>query len=125
MLELKPCVNMKMITKACKKCGKLPDASFYLYLATDKEEELASCLFEVSGDSVTALLYECLDDADYWLFDGLLRSGFNYAFEQGITTGRIPETFRVQNHRLFSKLNYPITPAFDITNFFSKYKNCK
>ena len=124
MLEIKPCTEKKKIAETCKKCGKIPDESFYLYLAVNKDEQLAACLFEVSGDSVSALFYECADECDYWLFDGLLRAGFNYAFEQGLTTGRIPEPFRIARQRLFSKLNYPATTEFDITNFFKKYKNC-
>jgi len=125
MLELKPCIEKKRIAEYCKKCGKLPDDSFYLYLAADKEQQLAACLFEVSGNGVSVLFYDCADESDYWLFDGMLRSGFNYAFEQGIATGRIPEPFRIQFKHLFSKLNYPVTTEFDITNFFQKYKNCK
>lgn len=124
MLEIKPCTDKKKLLKYCKECGKIPDESFYLYIATNKEQHLAACLFEVSGDSVRVLLYHCEDETDYWMFDGMLRSGFNYASEQGITTGCIPESFRIKYHWFFSKLNYPITAEFDITNFFQKYKNC-
>lgn len=125
MLEIKPCTERKKIAEYCKKCGELPDEAFYLYLAVSREEQLAACLFKVSGDCVTARFYECADEGDYWLFDGMLRAGFHYAYEQGIPTGCIPESFRAERQRLFSKLNYPITPEFDITNFFKKYKNCK
>lgn len=125
MLEIKSCTEPKPIAEFCKKCGKIPDKSFYLYLATNSDKQLGACLFEVSGEAVTPLYYECEDETDYWLFDGLLRAGFNYAFEQGIATGSIPEAFRIKHQRFFSKLNYPITSEFDITNFFKKYKNCK
>lgn len=124
MLEIKPCTDLKPIAEYCKLCGKIPDDSFYLYLAENNGKRLGSCLFEVSGEAVTVLYYDCADETDYWLFDGMLRAGFNYAFEQGLETGRIPEPFRIKFQRFFAKLNYPIAPEFDITNFFKKYKNC-
>lgn len=125
MLEITPCTKTKRLAEYCKKCGKLPDESFYLYLATNADKQIAACLFEVDSEAVRVLLYECEDDADYWLFDGMLRAGFNYAYEQGLAKGCIPEAFRIEYQRFFGKLNYPATPEFDITNFFSKYKNCK
>jgi hypothetical protein len=103
----------------------LPGEAFYLYIAENSGKTIASCLFEVGGDSVAFLLYECEDKDDYWLFDGMLRAGFNYAFEHGISTGCIPEEQRMRYAGLFARLNYPAAPEFDITNFFKKYKNCK
>lgn len=125
MLEIKPCTHTKELAEYCRKCGKIPDEAFYLYVAEDKGKRLAACLFEVESGGVRVLLYECEDESDYWLFDGMLRAGFNYAWEQGITAGFIPERFRIKHQRFFAKLNYPAQPEFDITNFFQKYKNCK
>lgn len=125
MLEIKPSTELKQVAEYCKKCGKAPGEEFYLYIAVNADKQLAACLFEVGGEAVTVLYYDCGDENDYWLFDGMLRSGFNYAFEQGINSGRIPEPFRIKFQRFFSKLNYPISTDFDITNFFNKYKNCR
>lgn len=124
MLEIKPCTAKKKIAEYCRKCGKLPDESFYLYLALNRDELLAAALFEVGGESVKVLLYEAADEADHWLFDGMLRAGFNYAYDHGLATGCVPEAFRLSHRNLFAKLNYPVTAEFDITNFFRKYKNC-
>lgn len=125
MLEIKPCTDLKPIAEYCKKCGKIPSDEFYLYLAVNSDKQLGACLFEVGGEAVTVIYYDCADENDYWLFDGMLRAGFNYAFEQGLKTGCIPEPFRMRFQRFFAKLNYPITTEFDITNFFKKYKNCR
>lgn len=124
MLEIKLCTDKKTVAGYCGKCGKVPDEAFYLYLAADKDKRLAAALFEVGNQSVSVLLYECEDGTDYWLFDGMLRAGFNYAFDQGLETGHIPEKFRLKHSRLFEKLNYPAAAEFNITNFFKKYKNC-
>ncbi len=125
MLEIKLCTDKKQIAAYCKKLGTMFGEAFYMYTAMNKNELLAACLFEVESDAVRARLYECADQDDYWLFDGMLRAGFNYAFEQGIARGRIPEEFRALHESLFKKLNYPAAPEFDITNFFKKYKNCR
>jgi hypothetical protein len=125
MLEIKPSTDKKRIAAFCRRLGKLPSEAFYLYTAENAGETLASCLFEVGGEAVAFLLYDCVDMNDYWLFDGMLRAGFNYAFEHGIVTGIIPEEQRAQYEGLFAKLKYPAAPEFDITNFFKKYKNCR
>jgi hypothetical protein len=125
MLEIKPSTDKKLIAAQCRKLGLLFGEAFYLYVAVNSGDIIASCLFEVGGNSVSFLLYECEDKDDYWLFDGMLRAGFNYAFENGIGTGRIPEEQRLWYAGLFAKLNYPAATEFDITNFFKKYKNCK
>lgn len=128
MLELKKCTDKKLFTQYCKKCGKIPDESFFMYIASDRDKLLAAALFEVECESVSVLMYECADssagETDYWLFDGIMRAGFNYASEQGIETGCISESFRLEWHKLFEKLNYPAAAEFNITNFFKKYKNC-
>jgi hypothetical protein len=125
MLEIKPSTDIKRVAGFCRKLGRVPSEAYYLYTAENAGKSLASCLFEVGGEAVTFLLYECEDKNDYWLFDGILRAGFNYAFEHGINTGRIPEEQRHKYEGLFAKLNYPAAPEFDITNFFKKYKNCR
>lgn len=124
MLTITPCVDKPEIAAWCKKCGKVPSAAFYLYRAENRGEPLAAALFEVGGDQVQVVRYEAADPADYFLFDGILRAGLNYAAEQGIEQGYLPEEFRLSHEGLFSKLNYPIQPRFNITNFFQKYKNC-
>ena len=125
MLEIKPSTDKRQIAACCKKAGLFPSEAFYLYIAENNGQTLASCLFEVGGDSVAFRFYKCEDKTDYWLFDGMLRAGFNYAWGQGISTGRIPEEQRLVHAGLFAKLNYPAAHEFDITNFFKKYKNCK
>ncbi len=125
MLEIKLCTDKKRIAAYCKKLGIIFSEAFYLYTAVNRGGELAACLFEVGSDAVCARLYECADPEDYWLFDGMLRAGFNYASEQGIAKGCIPEELRALHESLFNRLNYPAAPEFDITNFFKKYKNCR
>jgi hypothetical protein len=125
MLEIKLCTDRKQITARLKKLGKPFSEAFYMYTAANRGEPLAACLFEVESEAVRACYYDCADAGDYWLFDGMLRAGFNFASEQGILYGRIPEEFRALHEDLFSRLNYPAEPEFDITNFFKKYKNCR
>lgn len=124
MLTITPCLDKQTVAAYCKKCRKLYSAAFYLYLAKDRDELLAAGLFEVGGEQVQVVLYEADDQNDPFLFDGILRAGLNYAAEQGITKGVIPEAFRLAHGELFARLNYPIQSAFDISNFFHKYKNC-
>lgn len=124
MLTITPCLDKQAIAAYCKKCKKPYSAAFYLYRAENRGQVLAAGLFEVGGEEVCAVLYEAEDPSDHFLFDGILRAGLNYASEQGIPNGHIPEDFRYLHRELFAKLNYPIQPVFDITNFFQKYKNC-
>lgn len=124
MLEVVACVDKQELVKHCKNL-KIPySEALYLYVARDKDETLAAGLFEVESNGVRTLYYEAQDPADAWLFDAILRAGFHYASEHGITNGTIPETFRSEHRGLFSKLNFPAQATFDITNFFKKYKNC-
>lgn len=124
MLTITPCLDKAAIAAYCKKCRKPWSAAFYLYRAENRGQVLAAGLFEVGGDQVQVMLYEAEDPADPFLFDGILRAGLNYAADQGIPNGFIPEDFRYAHRGLFAQLNYPIQPVFDITNFFQKYKNC-
>lgn len=108
----------------CKDVGRAYHPGYYLYVAEDSNETLASGLFEIKADSVETVDYRGVDAEDFSLFDGILRAGFNYAGEQGIPKGFIPEGFRAQHKDMFDKLNYPNESSFSIENFFSKYKNC-
>jgi hypothetical protein len=124
MLTITPALDKSTVSAYCKKCGKVYSAALYAYLAQNGGEVLAAALFEMSGDHVTAVYYEGTDPADYTLFDGILRAGLNYAAEQGVETGTIPEAFRYDHRGSFEKLNYPAQVSFNIVNFFGKYKNC-
>lgn len=124
MLEIKPCLDKTVIAPYCKRCGRLAGDAFYLYRATDGEEVLAAGLFQVESSRVVVVYYEGAQE-DHFLFDGILRAGLNYAAEQGIELGYIPEEFRQAHKAMFQKLNYPASPEMNITNFFQKYKNCK
>lgn len=125
MLEILPGVDKQLILPYCKRAGLVYSEALYLYRAASGGETLAAALFEVGGDTVDILYYESGDAQDYHLFDAVVRAGLNYAANLGIATGRIPESFRDAHAACFSKLNYPAASAFDITNFFQKYKNCK
>lgn len=124
MLEIKPSLDNRLIAAYCKKCGKLPGPEFYLYQATNRGEQLAAALFEVTSDRVSVLWYQAEDEGDFYLLDAVLRAGLNYAAEHGISTGCLPEEFRQAHSASFAKMNYPAQSVFDITNFFAKYKNC-
>lgn len=124
MLEIKPCFDIPTLAVYAKNCGKAPGESLYLYMAKDGGETLAAGLFEVQSDKVCTLFYESADPDDIFLFDGILRAGLNYASEQGIETGCIPEDFRQSHKNKFARLNYPPETEMNIVNFFNKYKNC-
>lgn len=123
MLEITPSLDEALVREYCKKCGRLPGPQHYLYVASDRGEAVSAALFEVQSDRVIALWYEGPED-DAWLFDAVLRAGLNYASEQGIVSGYLPEAFRQAHGGLFSQINYPAQALFDITNFFQKYKSC-
>ena len=123
MLEIKPNTDLKLLAEYCHQCGKIPGPQFYLYLAKEEERLLAAGLFEIHSSSVDVVFYRG-DEQDAWLLDAVLRAGLNYAASHGIPTGRLPEEFRQANSAPLAKLNYPLETEFDITNFFSKYKNC-
>lgn len=125
MLTISPCLEKQTVALYCKKCKRIYSAGFYLYRAEHNGEILAAGLFEISADQVQVLFYESEDNSDAYLFDGILRAGLNYAAEQGIENGVIPEEFHAEHSALFAKLNYPVQLQFNITNFFCKYKNCK
>lgn len=124
MLEITPCLDDKLLIAYCRKCDRLPGPAFYLYLAENRGEIQAAGLFEVESDRVNAVYYESIEREDAYLFDAVLRAGLNYAAGQGIPKGCLPEAFRDRHRELFAQLNYPPQSVFDITNFFSKYKNC-
>ena len=124
MLTITPCIEKQTLLTYCKKCRKPVSAGHYAYLAQNRDEVLAACLFEIQSDYVEALFYEASDSLDAFLFDGVLRAGLNYASKQGISQGIIPETFRFSQRHLLEKLNYPLDTTFNIVNFFRKYKNC-
>lgn len=123
MLEVRASTNLGLIGAYCKKADVLPGEQFYLYLAKDGENQIAAGLFEVLSERVRVVFFEA-EERDPWLLDAILRAGLNYAASHGVNTGEIPEDFRQTHRELFAKLNYPAPVEFDITNFFSKYKNC-
>lgn len=125
MLTITPCLAREMVAPFCRECKRPYSEAFYIYRAQNGTETLATALFEVSGDAVTALLYRATEPDDAFLFDGVLRAGLNYAAEQGIENGVIPEALREAHAALFAQLNYPVQAAFNITNFFQKYKSCQ
>lgn len=124
MLTITLELSKDKVLEYTKKSKQIYDAGHYLYLAKDNGEVLAAGLFKIEGDMSYIAYYETTEEKDYHLFDGILRAGFNYAGDQGISTGMIPESFREQYTGFFERLNYPNQPMFEISNFFSKYKNC-
>jgi hypothetical protein len=126
MLTISLCRDTRRVAAACKRFGMIYSEAFYLYAAEGRDGTLAETLFEVKSAGVEAAGYHDYQNSggDPGLFDGLLRAGLNYAQTQGMEQGCIPEEFRREHGDLFAKLNYPAQSLFDITNFFSKYKNC-
>lgn len=124
MLTITVNTNKEEIIPYCREV-KIPfNKGLYLYQAKDKGELLGAGLFEIGADQVQVLYYTSVPEEEHFLLDGVLRAGFNYAAEQGISTGKIPEHFRGEHMNYFAKLNYPNEAEFNIENFFSKYKNC-
>lgn len=123
MLEITLCLEEKVLAEYCRQCGRLPGPAFYLYQARDRDKLLAAALFQVGSDQVDVLLYDSQED-DVFLFDAMLRAGLNYAGDQGISHGCLPEAFRQEHGAYFKTLNYPAQAIFNITNFFQKYKRC-
>jgi hypothetical protein len=123
MLTINLFTDKAHVAPACKRHGKLYSEAFYLYAAENRGELLAEGLFEVKSELAQISAYSGPED-DPALFDGILRAGLNYAGEQGIEKGSIPEDFRYQRRGMFRKLNYPVATTFNIVNFFQKYKNC-
>lgn len=124
MLELRPGVDRQEILPYCRQI-KLPySEALYVYRALDGSKVLAGLLFGVESNQVNVLYYQAEDEADHFLFDGLLRAGLGYADKQGISAGHIDDSFRQRHSALFSRLNLPPEATFNITNFFQKYKNC-
>ena len=124
MLSIRLCRDNRRIAAACKSFGKIYGDEFYLYEAAGNDEILGEMLFEVKSSFVEVVDYSG-SEGDFGLFDGLLRAGLNYAEKHGIEAGCIPEAFRHKNRALFAHLNYPSEAAFNIVNFFGKYKNCR
>lgn len=124
MLEIKLCLDRTKLSEWCKDAGHAYSEAFYAYVAENRGQELAVGLFNVSSDYVEVVWYRSQDNADVYLFDGVLRAGFHYADDQGIEQGSIPEDFRRGHRQAFDKLNYPVSELFNIVNFFAKYKNC-
>ncbi|MFV0400712.1 MAG: hypothetical protein ACK5LX_08875 [Oscillospiraceae bacterium] len=123
MLTIGLKTEKELLLPYCKK-AKLPyNGGIFLYLAENRGEKLAAGLFEIAGNSVSIRYYES-QDPDPFLLDGILRAGFNYAGDQSIEKGVLPEEFRQIHKELFASLNYPPEPTFNIDNFFAKYKNC-
>ena len=126
MLEIKPIFDRQVLAKYCHKCDCPLSDALYVYQATNEDELLAGGLFAMRSDHVEAVFYEAMGEnrVDFFLFDGILRAGLNYAAEQGVETGCIPEAFRQANAVSFAQLNYPPEVEMNIVNFFQKYKNC-
>jgi len=125
MLEIKPNLDKQVILSFCKKCRLVYSDAFYAYQAQDGGEILATALFLVNSTQVEAVYYETALPEDHFLFDTMLRAGLNYADNHDIPTGHIPEAFRQEHGALFDRLNFPPETTFVITNFFSRYKNCR
>lgn len=123
MLEILPVTERDIVSGYSSKC-KLPfSQALYVYVAKDGTKTIAGALFEVKSDYVQILYYD--GDTEFFIFDAILRAGLNYAAENGIEYGYIPEEFRHKYNSVFINLNYPPVTKFDITNFFKKYKNCR
>ena len=124
MLTITATLDRETLLPYCKE-SKIPyNPGLYLYIARDRDDILGAGLFQIEGDTVSFLHYFPADTDDHFVFDGVLRAGFNYATEQNIPTGEIPVLMRKQHQTCFEKLNYPNETSFTIDNFFSKYKNC-
>ena len=126
MLEIKAVFDRPILAQYCHKSGCPLSDALYLYLAQNGDELLAAGLFEMRSDRVATMYYEAVGEnqTDFFLFDGILRAGLNYAAEQGVETGCLPEPFRQANAAYFARLNYPPETEMNIVNFFQKYKNC-
>lgn len=124
MLTINLITDKGTVAELCKDLGLVYHPGYYCYSAADRGELLATGLFEIGANSASIVNYSSADADDHFLFDGILRAGFNYAGQQGIENGVIPESIRKRFKELFGKLNYPAEAVFSINNFFSKYKNC-
>lgn len=125
MLTITPCLEKEPVQAFAKKCQKVYHAGMYLYQAVERGNVVATALFEITSELVQICYYEADEPDDHFLFDGVFRAGLNYAAEQGLETGLIPESFCARQSRLLAGLKYPMQEAFNITNFFQKYKNCR
>ena len=92
-------------------------------LATEKDKQIGSCVYDVKGDVMT--LRDIAPDDDYIMADSLLRSALFVAANKGIFDVFWAEKISAD---LISKLGFikNITNcSIDVTNLFSSCENCK
>ena len=113
---------MAEMQRICAKCAVDARPQHYLYFAFDGEARLAAGLFKAEENIAEPLFYEGAHD-DSQIFDAVLRTGLNYAAQQGIATGCLRAEFRQAHRGHFEQLSYPETVVFDIEDFFLR-KRC-
>ncbi len=122
MLVLKPTDDKNLIKEYFEKANLPFSNSSNLLLATDREEVLGFCLFDVDK-SLTVHKIEPLDDV--FLLDGVLRSTLHVGCERGITDAFYSDT---APEKIFQTLGFVKKKAekrLDIDKLFQSCCGCK
>ena len=119
MVSIKLNLDMAQIQKVCAKCDVDAKPQHYLYFAFDGDACLATGLFKAEENIAEPLFYDGPHD-DSRLFDAVLRTGLNYAAQQGTPMGRLCAGFRKAHKGHFEELSYPESDIFNIEDFFMR-----
>ncbi len=92
-------------------------------IASDKDEVLGFCLFEINGESL--LIHSISPKDDRFFADGILRSALHVGVENGIMTAFYSES---APEELFSELQFIKNAEkreLNVEKLFSSCKNCE
>lgn len=122
MIEIHPLKDKDKLAVLYKNAGVIMNADSIAIVATDGDEVLGNCLFDMGNDSITVHHIEPKDDIMF--ADGLLRSALHVGVQNGKMTAFHSESAPVE---LISKLGFiknDIKNELNVEKLFSSCKNC-
>lgn len=122
MIEIHPLRDREKLSVLYKQCGVEFGEDSIAIIASDGEEILGNCLFDLKGDH--GVIHSIQPTDDFPFADGLLRSALHVCVENGKT-----EVFYSENapESLFSTLKFIKNAEkreLDVNKLFSSCQNC-
>ena len=122
MLVLKPVSDKNLIKEYYEKENIPFSDNANLLLATDREEVLGYCLFDISK-TLTVHIVKPLDDI--FLLDGVLRSTLHVGCERGITDAFYSSTAPEDKFNTLNFIKSQEEKRLDVDKLFASCCGCK
>ena len=125
MVQLLECQDRQWLQSQCEVSGLSLDGQVNAFVASQGEERLGWCIFQIQGERAELLWIQTAPDQGPGLVDGLVRASLSFCYGKGCRTADFASSVDRESLHAMEIMNCPQFRDLDIYNFLYLCKNCQ